>query len=106
VQVFTISFRPPPNNLFGDTNVVSVRINGDGGFDVMKEISGDSISDVLSYVEYHPQTLFENFRNTAEEAVRSGKISLTERQRLLEEYSASLRGYRSGGHDSRRVADR
>jgi arginine decarboxylase len=81
------------HNLFGDTNVVSVRINGDGSFDVMKEISGDSIADVLSYVEYHPQTLFENFRNTAEEAVRRGKISLTERQSLLEEYSDSLRGY-------------
>ena len=81
------------HNLFGDTNVVSVRINVDGGFDVMKEISGDSIADVLSYVEYHPQTLFENFRNTAEEAVRKGKIDLRERQSLLEEYSASLRGY-------------
>jgi arginine decarboxylase len=44
-------------------------------------------------VEYHPQTLFENFRNTAEEAVRKGKINLSERQLLLEEFSASLRGY-------------
>jgi arginine decarboxylase len=81
------------HNLFGDTHVVSVRINEDGSFDVMREISGDSIADVLSYVEYHPQTLFESFRLAAEQAVRSGKIQLAERQHLLEEFSASLRGY-------------
>ncbi len=81
------------HNLFGDTHVVSVRINQDGSFDVMRELSGDSIADVLSYVEYHPQALFDDFRNAAEEAVRQGRISVTDRQRMLEEFSASLRGY-------------
>lgn len=81
------------HNLFGDTHVVSVRINPDGSFDVLKEICGDSIADVLSYVEYHPQTLFEGFRNTAEEAVRKGKITVSERQQIVAEFSASLRGY-------------
>jgi arginine decarboxylase len=81
------------HNLLGDTHVVSVRINGEGSFDVMKEISGDSIADVLSYVEYHPQALFEGFRATAEEAVRRGRIDITERQKILEEFAASLRGY-------------
>ena len=81
------------HNLFGDTHVVSVRINEDGGFDVMKEISGDSIADVLSFVEYHPQGLFEGFRARAEEAVRRGDIDVAERQRIVEEFGASLRGY-------------
>ncbi len=81
------------HNLFGDTHVVSVRINEIGGFDVMEEIPGDSIADVLSYVEYQPETLFEEFRTTAEKAVRRGKISVAERQKLLEEFSASLSGY-------------
>jgi len=81
------------HNLFGDTHVVSIRINEDGGFDVMKEISGDSIADVLSFVEYHPQTLFEDFRAKAEQAVRNGKISVAERQQLLGEFSARLQGY-------------
>ncbi len=81
------------HNLFGDTHVVSVRINQDGSFDVMKEISGDSIGDVLSYVEYNPQTLFEQLRSTAEAAVRQGRLTVPERQRLLEEFSASLAGY-------------
>ncbi len=81
------------HNLLGDTHVVSVRINEGGGFDVLKEISGDSIGDVLSYVKYHPQTLFDGFRNAAEEAVRKGTITVRERQRILEDFSAGLRGY-------------
>lgn len=80
------------HNLFGDTHVVSIRVNEDGSFDVMKEISGDSVADVLSYVEYNPQALFEGFRTKAEKAVREGKISVAERQRLLSEFSAQLQG--------------
>jgi arginine decarboxylase len=77
----------------GDTNVVSVRINGDGSFDFVREMDGDSIADVLSYVEYQPQQLLEQFRRTAERAVRAGRIEPAERQALLDSYSASLRGY-------------
>ena len=72
------------HNLLGDTNIVSVRINEDGSYDVMKEIIGDSIADVLSYVEYNPQTLFENFRPSPKpqcvknaSASRSGSRSST-----------------------------
>lgn len=86
------------HNLFGDTNVLSVRINENGSFDFSKELSGDSIADVLSMVEYHPTTLLEDLRNKAESAVRRGAISLAERQQILQEFSARLRGstyYRS-----------
>jgi arginine decarboxylase len=81
------------HNLMGDTNVVSVRINADGTFDFVREMSGDSISDVLSYVEYHPQQLLEQFRQTAEQAVRKGRITVAERQAVMEGFAASLRGY-------------
>jgi arginine decarboxylase len=81
------------HNLLGDTAVASVRINADASFDVVKELDGDSISDVLSYVEYQPQALLESFRGVAERAVREGKISPTERREVLQSFSASLRGY-------------
>ena len=81
------------HNLMGDTNVVSIRINEDGTFDLVHELDGDSIADVLSYVEYQPQQLFEQFRNTAEQAVRKGRITPVHRQQILDEFSASLRGY-------------
>jgi arginine decarboxylase len=81
------------HNLFGDTNVVSIRINGDGSYDFVKEMHGDRIADVLSYVEFEPSRLLEQLRHRAEHAVRSGTISVATRQRILEAYSASLRGY-------------
>ena len=80
------------HNLFGDTNVLSIRLNEDGSFDLVKEISGDSIAEVLSYVEYHPETLFEDFRTKTEQAVRDGKINLTERREILDQFAARLRG--------------
>jgi arginine decarboxylase len=81
------------HNLMGDTNVASVRVHGDGSFEFVREMSGDSISDVLSYVEYQPQQLLEQLRRTAEQAVRKERITLAQRQELLESFAASLRGY-------------
>ncbi len=81
------------HNLFGDTHVVSIRLNEDGSYDFVKELHGDTIADVLSYVEYYPQSLLEQFRSRAERAVRAGQISVAERQKMLNAFSASLRGY-------------
>ena len=81
------------HNLFGDTNVASVRVNADGSTDFVHEIHGDSIADVLSYVEYEPNTLYQQFRTTAERAVRDGIISVADRQQMLAAYSEGLRGY-------------
>lgn len=81
------------HNLFGDTNVASVRINADNSIDFVHELHGDSIADVLSYVEYKPNSLYEQFRKTAEQAVRDGVISIADRQQMLAAYTESLRGY-------------
>ena len=81
------------HNLFGDTNVASVRINADGSIAFVHELQGDSIADVLSYVEYEPNALYQQFRQTAEQAVRDGVISIADRQHMLTAYSESLRGY-------------
>lgn len=81
------------HNLFGDTNVVSVRIHEEGGFEFAREFRGDCIFDVLSYVEYHPQNLLEKFRRTAEKAVQQGQISASVRKSVVDAFSASLNGY-------------
>ena len=81
------------HNLFGDTNVVSVRINRDGSYEFVKEMHGDTISDVLSYVEYHPKEMQLRHRNTAERAVREGRISARERQQIMKLFNESLNGY-------------
>lgn len=81
------------HNLFGDTNVVSVHINEDGSFDFVREFHGDSIADVLSYVEYDPKLMQEQFRKLAEQAVRDGKINVPMRQQMLKAFSESMGGY-------------
>ena len=81
------------HNLFGDTHVASVRINADGDFDVMKEINGDTIGEVLEMVEYRADQLFEIFRERAEKSVRKGLIEVRERQMMVDEYAANLKGY-------------
>lgn len=81
------------HNLFGDTNVVSVRINEDGSFHFVREFHGDSIADVLTYVEYNPVIIQEQLRRIAEDAVNAGKISVATRQQMLTAFRASLSGY-------------
>lgn len=81
------------HNLMGDTNVVSVRINDNGSFDFVREIEGDSIWDILTYVEYEPKNLVARFRDKAEQAVKDGYISVAERRIVLDEFEASIRGY-------------
>jgi arginine decarboxylase len=80
------------HNLFGDTNVVSVRINSDG-YDLVKEIHGDSVADVLSYVEFDPKDMLVRFRETAEDAIREGLITASDRREIMRAYDNGLRGY-------------
>lgn len=81
------------HNLFGDTNVVSVRLEPDGTFSIVKEIEGDSIADVLSYVEYDPKKLLSQYRKRAEQAVRHQMITPKERMLMVKNFEESLRGY-------------
>jgi len=78
------------HNLFGDTNVVSIRL-GANGLEYAHELDGDTVADVLSYVEYNPQDLLEKMRRQAEQAVREGRI--TERRQIVDAYENGLRGY-------------
>jgi arginine decarboxylase len=81
------------HNLFGDTNVVSVRVDEDGEIEYVEEVGGDSVADVLSYVEYTPARLMEQFRALAEEAVKQKRITAAERRVILAAYESGLRGY-------------
>ena len=81
------------HNLFGDTNVASVSIDDDGNVQFVEEIQGDSVSAVLSYVEYQPQDLIQRFRSKAEKAVATGVITAAQRQEMLRLYRESMQGY-------------
>ena len=81
------------HNLFGDTNVVSVQVDEDGEIEYVQELQGDTVGDVLSYVEYRPERLMEQFRSLAEEAVKAKRITPAERREILAAYDNGLRGY-------------
>ena len=81
------------HNLFGDANVVSVRVSETGKLEFIHELEGDSIGDVLGYVECQPQELAKKFRLRAEKAVRDGEITVSQRQEMLTLFNESLRGY-------------
>ncbi len=87
------------HNLFGDTHTLNVRITPDGQVDFQQEIAGDSINDLLSYVEYDPQQLSEKLRITAEKAVRTGKLTAEQRRYFLDFYRELLQGYSYFNHD-------
>lgn len=80
------------HNLLGDPNVVSVGLK-DGQIHFTHEVEGDSVADVLSYVEYEPKDLEARFRQFAENAVTAGKITPGDRKSIVEAYRTGLQGY-------------
>ena len=81
------------HNLFGDTNVVTIQLKKDGDFEILDEVEGDTVSEVLSYVEYEPKRLLERFKSRAEGAVRDHGATLDELKELVSTYKESLQGY-------------
>ncbi|CAN5817316.1 biosynthetic arginine decarboxylase [soil metagenome] len=80
------------HNLLGDTNVVSVKVEG-GKLKYTRELEGDTVAEVLSYVEYDTKEMARRFRALAEDAVVKKRISPKERFAIMEAYENGLRGY-------------
>ncbi len=80
------------HNLLGDTNVVGVHLEK-GKPVYTHEVEGDTVADVLTYVEFDPKELVSKFRNFAEKAVNDGRISPKERKEIMDLYRAGLGGY-------------
>nr|WP_227517345.1 biosynthetic arginine decarboxylase [Thermostichus lividus] len=80
------------HNLFGDTNAVHIRLTPKG-YEIEHLVRGDTMQEVLGYVQYHGDALLENIRRRAEDALAEQHITLAEAQHLLENYERSLRSY-------------
>ena len=81
------------HNLFGDTNVVTIDLRADGGFDLLHEQEGDTISEVMSYVEFDPQDCVAEFRKMVDEAISTGALKSKDRKTLMKAYRDSINGY-------------
>lgn len=81
------------HNLFGDTDVVSLEILENGDYTIIQEIEGDSVEDVLQYVEYDTKSLLAKLKKRAEDSIRAGRISTQERRVILDALIEGMRGY-------------
>ncbi len=81
------------HNLFGDTNAVHVSLSETGEVILDTVVRGDTVKEVLDYVQFNSQTLLEQFRLDVECAVREGKMGYEESGRLLRFYEDGLNGY-------------
>jgi arginine decarboxylase len=81
------------HNLFGDTNAVHVRLNGNGEVMLEEVIKGDTVREVLDYVQFKTDNLVARLRRSVEAAVREGRLGYEESGRLLRFYEEGLHGY-------------
>jgi arginine decarboxylase len=81
------------HNLFGDTNAVHISLDEDGGINVDQVIKGDTVREVLAYVQYSADELQASMRKDVERALRAGTLSLEESRQLLRFYEYGLEGY-------------
>lgn len=80
------------HNLFGDTNAVHVGLTPDGRPTIDAVIQGDTVREVLHYVQFDSESLLNRLRSAAEHAVQAGRITDREVGRLLSFYKSSLEG--------------
>ena len=77
------------HNLFGDTNAVHIHLDNEG-YHIKSVIKGDSIAEVLKYVDYDSQTMVESMRQKTEKALKENRITLEESRLFLKHYEETL----------------
>src|SRR3954463_9293569 len=77
------------HNLFGDTNAVHIRIT-DSGYEITDLVHGDTVTEVLNYVQFGASNLLATFRRKVSAAKN---ISRQEANTFIAEYVAGLEGY-------------
>ncbi|MGQ8336804.1 biosynthetic arginine decarboxylase [Sunxiuqinia sp. A32] len=80
------------HNLFGDTNAVHVSVDKDG-YSIDQIIDGETVAEVLDYVQYNPKKMVRTVETWVTSAVKAGKISATEGKEFLSNYRSGLYGY-------------
>uniref|UniRef100_UPI004026664F biosynthetic arginine decarboxylase n=1 Tax=Candidatus Limisoma sp. TaxID=3076476 RepID=UPI004026664F len=80
------------HNLFGDTNTVHVSVHKDG-YEIEQIIDGETVAEVLDYVQYNPKKLVRNVETWVTRSMKSGKITPEEGREFLSNYRSGLYGY-------------
>ena len=80
------------HNLFGDINVVHIESKEDN-YIIKYVVKGDTVTEVLQYLEYSAEDLREKLRCLTEKALKENQIDLEKSQLLIKNYDENLRSY-------------
>ena len=80
------------HNLFGDTNAVHITMK-DGHYHIDQIIDGETVEEVLDYVQYDPKKLVRKLEVWVTKSVKEGRLSLEEGKEFLSNYRSGLYGY-------------
>ena len=78
------------HNLFGDTNAVHVRLNDQGAYEITDLVEGDTVTEVLNYVQFGASQLLATFRRKVNAATA---LTREEANAFIADYVAGLEGY-------------
>jgi arginine decarboxylase len=77
------------HNLFGDTNALHIKLT-DRGYEITDLVHGDTVSEVLKYVQFDASNLLATFRR---KVAGAKSLSRQEANAFIAEYVAGLEGY-------------
>lgn len=80
------------HNLFGDTTAAHISVK-DGRYNIDQIFDGETVEEVLEYVQYNPKKLVRQLEQWVAKSVKQGKISITEGKEFLNNYRSGLYGY-------------
>ena len=81
------------HNLLGDTHAVHLSIDEQGQWQIDEVIEGDTVEEVLRYVQYDIDDMKRAMRLDIEAACRQGRLTVAEGKSLLKFYDDGLEGY-------------
>ena len=81
------------HNLFGDTNVVHIKMDQQWGWSLEQVVEGDTVKQVLGYLQYDVNRLYQAIRHDCERSVRAGRMTISESRMMLSAYQRGLAGY-------------
>jgi len=81
------------HNLFGDTNAVHLGVSEDGQLELLEVVEGDTVREVLQYVQWEPQELLERLRTSMEGLVRTNRLSPEESAQITRRIRQAFEGY-------------
>jgi len=80
------------HNLFGDTHAIHIRMDGDS-YELEQIVEGESVADVLDYVQFHETVLIDRMRRQIQQARNEKRLTAREANTFLRFYQEGLKGY-------------